>query len=162
MLHTSNNSIKSSQFQQDLLKFPPELRKLAAFIAQSDEFLSISEYAKRAGLSPNAVRVSIFRAKKRGNDFNKLLGTLCNEKLIGYKPQVTKVLLEKALEGSYKHLELYYRVLGELKQEKIDQTNNVNSLTFVVAMPDRLPLKTASEVSVIEADTVPNIEEITE
>lgn len=164
MLQTSNNSTKPTQFQQDLLKFPPELRKLAVFIAQSDEFLSISEYAKRAGLSPNAVRVATFRAKKKGNEFNKLLGTLCNEKLIGYKTQVTKVLLEKALEGSYKHLELYYRLLGELKQEKIDQTTNVNSLTYVVAMPERLPcaLKAASTESIIEADLVPNTEEITE
>lgn len=65
MLHTSHGSKEPVQFQQDLLNFPPELRKLAVFIAQSDEFLSISEYAKRAGLSPSAVPVATFRAKKK-------------------------------------------------------------------------------------------------
>ncbi|MGE5444554.1 MAG: hypothetical protein ACM3SR_08125 [Ignavibacteriales bacterium] len=108
-------------------------------MAKSDEILNISQAAEEAGVSANAVRVATFRARRKGNNFNELVNKICNEKLISYTPRVTKVLVEKALKGSFKHQELFYRLTGALVQDKIGQNTNINSLTFVLGMPESIP-----------------------
>jgi hypothetical protein len=164
MLQASNGSTKSTQFQQDLLRFPPKLRKLAQFIAESKEFMSLSKYFKAAGMSPNTTISMICKARKNGNDFNELLREVCKDKLMAYRPQVMQAPGREALKGSQRHQELYFRLCGDLHHEKIDPNINIKSLTYVLAMPETLnkALKPAPQESIIEVDIVPNTEEISE
>jgi hypothetical protein len=141
MLHISNGPKEPMQLQQDLLKFPPILRRVAQVMAKSEEILNMSQAAEEAGVSANAVRVATFRAKRKGNNFNELLNKICNEKLIAYRPQVIKSLVEEAKKGSAKHQELFFRLCGDLKNEPKVGQNVHNSLTFVLAMPSELPEK---------------------
>ena len=62
---TLNGSKKHTQFQEELKKFPPTLRKLAKFITLSDELVSISEYARQAGLDPHVVGNMISQQRKK-------------------------------------------------------------------------------------------------
>lgn len=141
MLQSSNTSIKSSQFQQDLFKFPPILRRLATFIINCKDFMSISEYCQDAGISWSGVRVATFRSRKKDNDFNELLRKIWNEKLTAYRPQVMNSLVQQALKGSHRHQELYFRLCGDLYSKSKVEQNVHNSLTFILPMPDSLPEK---------------------
>jgi len=51
------------------MKYPPKLRKLAHFISNSPNYMSISEYAKTADMSVESIYVLISRSRKKGNDF---------------------------------------------------------------------------------------------
>lgn len=128
-------------FYEELQEFPPKLRKLALFIAESKEFMSLSKYSKAAGMSPNSTISMICKARRNGNDFNGLLRKICNDKLGAYRPQVLDSLVREALKGSYRHAELYFRLLGELKTEAKVEQNIHHSLTFVLAMPESIPDK---------------------
>jgi hypothetical protein len=134
-------NMDQTTFYEELQKFPPKLRKLALFIAESKEFMSLSKYSKAAGMSPNSTISMICKARRNGNDFNGLLTKICNDKLGAYRPQMMKVLVREGLKGSYRHAELYFRLLGELKETPKTEHNIHNSLTFVLPMPSELPQK---------------------
>ena len=126
-------------FHEELTKFPLKLRKLALFIAESKDFMSLSKYSKAAGMSPNTTISMICQARRKGNDFNELLNKIYKDKLIVYKPQVMDALVRKAIKGSHRHQELYFRLCGDLKHEpsNIDKSTNT-SLTFILQMPQHI------------------------
>lgn len=49
-------------------------------------------------------------------------------------------VVREAQKGSYRHAELYFRLLGDLHQEpKSEGNTTINSLTFVMPMPSSIP-----------------------
>ena len=121
----------------DLSKFPPKLRRLFLYIAKSEETLSLSEYARKAGLSPNAVWVSTFRARQKGNDFNELIDGLCKEKIRAFKPTALRELQKQCKKGNIKALELFFKLSGDLREAKVE-SNTTQSLCFILPMPSTI------------------------
>lgn len=156
------------KFYEEIKKYPPTLRRLAIYIFNSgdnsSEYKTISQYSKECGLKPDVVRVLIAVSRKKGKDFNNLLRDAYYAKLASYRPKIMKSLVREALGGSHRHQELYFKLIGDLKQDKIEPGTNITSLTYVVPMPERLPkaLEPAAQQSVIEAEITPNVEEINE
>jgi hypothetical protein len=148
MLQTSNGSKEPMQFQQDLLKFPPILRRVAHVMAKSEEILNMSQAAEEAGVSANAVRVATFRARRKGNNFNELVNKICNEKLMAYRPQLVNSLIREGLKGSARHIEIFFRLTGDLRSDPKMEQNIHNSLTFILPMPDKLPEQVAKPVDI--------------
>lgn len=140
--NTLNGAKESTQFQKDLLKFPPILRKLALQALQADDIYNIKELASQAGISAKDCYHMIYLQRKKGNDFYGFIKDVFRKQLEPYRSRVNKKLIKEVLKGSYRHMELYYRLVGDLRPEPRTGPDTVNnSLTFVLQMPDSLPDK---------------------
>lgn len=139
--NTLNASKQASQFQEDLHRFPPILRKLALQALQADDIYTIKELASKAGISAKDCYHMIYLQRKKGNDFCDFIRDVFRKQLEPYRSRVNKKLIQEVLKGSYRHMELYYRLVGDLKNEPKIEQNIHHSLTFVLPMPDSLPEK---------------------
>jgi hypothetical protein len=137
--NTLNGSNKSTQFQEELLNFPPRLRKLAFFISKSPEIMSIPEYCQEAGMSYDSIKQGITKSRRKGHDFNSLVNRLVYQKFTSQKPKMYRAVVEEGLKGKYRYVELYFKLCGDLKHEVPPGDTTINSLTFVMAMPDSIP-----------------------
>lgn len=139
MLHTSNGSTKLTQFQQDLRVYPPILRKLAFFISNSTELMSFPEYCRASGLSYSSIRDAVIKARRRGNEYNDLLANLYSKKLSLQRPIAFKKLMEGIQKGSAKHLEIFFKLTGDIRPEpRNGHETTTNNFCFVLSMPDQI------------------------
>lgn len=145
-------TINTQKFYEEIKKYPPTLRRLAIYIVNSSdntsEYKTISQYSKECGLKPDVVRVLMAVSRKKGKDFDSLLRDAYYIKLASYRSKVMKALVREALKGSYRHQDLYFRLMGDLRQEPQIEQNIHNSLTFVLPMPDSLPKKVAKPIDI--------------
>lgn len=97
-----------------LADFPLKLRKLAFEIADSDRQITLKKACERENVNYKSARTMIWKCKKKGKDFYELVNEISSfeAKLEAYRYE--NELFEKALEGSYKHMKLFYKRLGLL------------------------------------------------
>ena len=128
----------------DFYSFPPKLRNLAIKIHESGDYKSFKDYCRAFTYNYDSIKTMIARYKKKGFDFYDLLGNVHKEKLKKFRQQVYQALLDGALKGSFKHIELYLKLIGDLKESENSGkvTNNLNIL-MLPALPARPPEETA-------------------
>jgi len=124
----------------DFFNFPPKLRKLAVKIHESGDYKSLKDYCRAFTYNYDSIKTMIARYKKKGFDFYDLLGNVHKEKLKKFRQQVYQALLDGAIQGSIKHIELYLKLIGDLKESENKGlvTNNLNIL-MLPALPARPP-----------------------
>ncbi len=96
-------------------QFPLKLRQIAVKIYDSGEHKSLKEYCEEFTCNWQSMKTMIARYRKKGMDFNDLLGDIHKEKLKIHRPRVYRALIEGCIEGSVAHMQLYFRLMGELK-----------------------------------------------
>ena len=136
---------------EDFYSFPPKLRQLAIKIHESGEYKSIKEYCQIYNFNYHSIMNTATQLRKKGKDFHRLIGDVHREKLQRYRHEVYNALRKGAIEGSIKHIELYLKLIGDLKESEQSGkvTNNLNIL-MLPALPARPP----EEQTVIESENV--------
>ena len=134
---------------EEFYTYPPKLRKLALKIYEADEYKGITEYCKDYNIPYSSTKTMISRYRKKGHDFLDLIGEIHKEKLKKFRREVYQALKNGAINGSIKHIELYLKLIGDLKESEQSGkvTNNLNIL-MLPALPARPP----EEQTVIELE----------
>jgi hypothetical protein len=122
MEEIANKEIKLSDF-------PPKLRKIIDYVVENKDFYNLDEAINQLGLNPHSISTMKSRLKKRGIVLEDYIYEKRNERIRKYVPYVDNSLVNRAIEGSAKHQELFYKRTGDL----IDRhETNVNvGLQFV-------------------------------
>jgi len=128
---------------EEFYTYPPKLRKLALKIYEADEYKGISEYCTDYDIPYPSTKTMISRYRKKGHDFLDLIGEIHKEKLKKFRREVYLALKNGAINGSIKHIELYLKLIGDLKESEQSGkvTNNLNIL-MLPALPARPPEET--------------------
>ena len=114
-----------------LSDFPPKLRKIINYIVENKDFYNLDEAINQLGLNPHSISTMKSRLKKKGIVLEDYIYEKRNERLRKYVPYVDNSLVNKAIEGSAKHQELFYKRTGDLIDR---QETNINvGLQFVFA-----------------------------
>ena len=106
--------------QPTLRDFPPCLRKLTQFMLENHDYGSdLSSICEKMGLRRETVYSAIQRSTRRGLNFHDYLYNQRETRLRRVGIHVDNALVNGAINGKGKHIELYYRRMGELvdKQE---------------------------------------------
>jgi len=134
-----NKSLEAAK--ETLSNYPPKLRSLADFIANSPEYMSISEYAKAADMSVESIYVLISRSRKKGNDFYDLIHDIVRQKLRVYRPKVFKALVDRALEGDVQAAKLFFQLSGDLQAGSGGDRNVIiNQINIPIATNTSAPV----------------------
>jgi len=151
-----SNSIET--VDNKLVKYPPKLRSLADFIANSPDYMSISEYAKAAGMSVESIYVLISRSRKKGNDFYDLIHDIIRKKLRVYRPRVFKALVDKALEGDVQAAKLFFQLSGDLQAGSGGDRNVIiNQINIPIATNTSAPLDLIKQWKASQEDNEDNV-----
>jgi len=127
--------------ENKLINYPPKLRNLAEYISNSPDYMSISEYAKAAGMSVESIYVLISRSRKKGNDFYDLIHDIVRQKLRVYRPRVFKALVDKALEGDIQAAKLFFQLSGDLQAGSGGDRNIIiNQINIPIATSTKPPI----------------------
>jgi len=143
----------SNNNQIDLSCYPPRLRKLATYMTNTKEFISIPEAVKVLGLNEQSIWNAISESRKKGNDFYALVTSQFRIKLLRHKNDVGSSLVERAVSGSFNHQKLYFQLTGDLKES--EKTVNINNLTIGINHSGTRPSDLSDEKGVI--DIIPEI-----
>lgn len=155
------NGQKATQFHEELMQFPPALRKVALQALKADDIYTIQELAEQLQLRVESVYQLIYLQKKKGRDFHKFLSETFRSQLEPYRPKMNKALIKEAQKGSFRHLQLYYQLVGDLRHEpKIEGNNTVNNLCFVLPMPASIPMDEIEEPKDITQYSTGKIDEL--
>jgi hypothetical protein len=139
MFENSNSpeSIRDSN-KLSLGDFPKKLRQVAIAYIESEGTKSINEVCQELKLSYNTIKKYIQTHRKKGKDFWELCGTLSYENLKANIPRIDKAFVEKGVEGSAKHCEIFYKragLLNEIIQHKHQHIHLHHSAPLPVAIP---------------------------
>lgn len=104
-----------AQKSPELTDFPPKLRGLALEICDSERKITLKEACKRQNVNYKSARTMIWRSKKKGKDFYELVNEIYFNHLKEHVYRVDMMVFQKALEGSHKHAELFFKRIGLLK-----------------------------------------------
>ncbi len=147
-----NKSLEATK--ETLSNYPPKLRSLADFIANSPKYMSISEYASAAGMSVESIYVLISRSRKKGNDFYDLIHDIVRQKLRVYRPRVFKALVDKALEGDIQAAKLFFQLSGDLQAGSGGDRNVIiNQINIPIATNTAAPLDLIKQWKQTKEDT---------
>ncbi len=116
----SDNSTDLQAIQNnviDLKQFPPKLRKLAKFMLQNDEHLTLKECCKECDLNIDSIYTMIDRSKRKGNDFRQFIHDKMTSVLQNNKLNVANSLVDGAVKGVVASQKLFYELTGDLKKE---------------------------------------------
>jgi len=108
----------------DLKQFPPKLRKLAKFMLQNDEHMTLKECCEKCNLNINSIYTMIDRSKRDGNDFRQFIHDKMTSLLQNNKLNVANSLVEGAVSGVVASQKLFYELTGDLKKEVDINVNN--------------------------------------
>ena len=117
-----------------LQDFPKILRHVALVLLDSEHPISLKEACRIAGVNYDVVRVYITRYKKKGKDFWHLCNKENIEKLRESVCRVDRAIVNRAVAGSAKHAELFYRRLG-LWKEQVEHKHAHQHLHFSAPLP---------------------------
>ena len=106
--------------QPELRDFKPTLRKVIKYVIENRDYGSdLTTICEKMGISRSTVYDNIQKANKKGISFWDYLYSQREQRLRRSGVFVDNALVQGAISGKGKHIELYYRRLGELvdKQE---------------------------------------------
>jgi methylphosphotriester-DNA--protein-cysteine methyltransferase len=112
-----------------LSDFAPKLRKLINYIIENKDFYTLDEAINQLGLNAHSISTMKSRLKKKGIILEDYICEKRNERIRQYVPYVDNSLVNRAIEGSAKHQELFYKRTGDLVN-KHEVEHNIG-LTFV-------------------------------
>jgi len=98
--------------------FPPKLRKLAQTIVETIQKKTLKEYCELANVNYDSVRATIPRCKKKGLDFNVYMNNQYMKFLIDNKLDVSKSVVEGAIDGTTTAQKLYFQLTGDLVEKQ--------------------------------------------
>lgn len=106
------------QKQLSLSDFPRKLRQVAVYILESEAHPrpSIAKACADLDLNYATIKRYLWLCRKKGKDFYSLLNS---EAYQSYKDQLYRLdaaVLDKGIEGSAKHAELFYKRAGLLNE----------------------------------------------
>ena len=106
--------------QPTLRDFNPILRKVIEYIVHNHDYdTNLTSVCEQLGVGRSTVFDAISKARKKGVEFYDYLHIQREKRLQRAGIHVDSALIQGAINGKGKHIELYYRRLGELvdKQE---------------------------------------------
>jgi len=109
--------------------FPKSLRKLAEYMLNSDEILTVTEAIKKGDFNYDSITTMISREKKKGRDFKRFMNEQMQILLNGQKLRVTKALISGAVKRSHADRKLYFQLTGDLKESP-----NINVGTLAIGV----------------------------
>jgi len=122
---------KLSKTTPELEDFPPKLKKLANTILETIKIRTLKEYCELADVNYNSVRATIPRLKKKGLDFNVYMNNQYMKFLIDNKLDVSKSVVEGAIDGTSADKKLYFQLTGDL----IERQEHKHTHAVIVACP---------------------------
>ncbi len=136
-----------------LSDFPPKLRKIIDYIVENKDFYDLDEAISQLGLNPHSISTMKSRLKKKGIVLEDYIYNKRNERIKKYVPYVDNSLVNRAISGSAKHQELFYKRTGELvNKHEIDY--RVTGLFAVFSPGTKMPAKLIEEDKVLKPNGV--------
>jgi len=111
--------------------FPPKLRKLAQTIIETIQKKTLKEYCELANVNYDSVRATIPRCKKKGLDFNVYMNNQYMKFLNDNKLDVSKSVVEGAIDGTTTAQKLYFQLTGDL----IEKQEHKHTHAVIVSSP---------------------------
>jgi len=116
-----------------LKKFPPKVRKVARYILENEEIPTWKAACAAVDVDYDTFRKEIWRARKKGNDFQKFIEEQSTSLLKMEKLAVHGALLRGAVSDSHADRKLYYQLTGDLKEQTNIQHNITLNMGFIPA-----------------------------
>lgn len=115
-----------------LKHFTPKLRKLAKYLLQSEQKITIKQACEDINVNYSSIRSQISREKIKGYDFYAFIEAVSEAYLNSSLIAVDSATLEGALNGSARDRELYYKRTDKLTDKPQIAINTNLSLTYAV------------------------------
>ncbi|MFI5323574.1 MAG: hypothetical protein ACHQ6U_08610 [Thermodesulfobacteriota bacterium] len=110
---------------QILLKqFPPKLRKLAKYLLESEQSMTVSDACRKLNLNRASIGTLIYKSKQKGNDFVQFVEEESKMLLHTNRIGVYKATINGAVSDtstSHNDRKLYFQLAGDIKE-----TPNIN------------------------------------
>lgn len=119
---------------------------------ESDKPIPIAQAASELGLSRDAVYSAIWKNKKKGRDFNKVIHDAAMNYMQMEKVSVVRALVDGAVSDSHADRKLYFQLTGDLKEN----TGNTTQITLNVginAIPQAAVMQ-AEEKGIVDVEPV--------
>ena len=113
----------------NLKRFPPKIRKVAKYMLETDQPITITQACTALNLNLNSIMVMMSKARRNGLDFLTFIDEQSTTILRRDKLAINKSLVNGAVLGSHKHQKLYYQLTGDLKE-----TTNINVGTLAIGI----------------------------
>jgi transcriptional antiterminator len=135
------NLSDNSNIQNDLVKvediislkhFPPMLRKIGKYLLKSDHPMTIAHACDELNLNKGTIYTEIYRARKKGNDFQEFIDYHAKSTLHANKLAVYDRLCERAVSDastSHNDRKTYLQLTGDLKE-----STNINVGTLAIGV----------------------------
>ena len=103
-----------------LKQFPPKLRKLAKYLLESEEPMTVSDACRDLNLNRASIGTLIYKAKQKGNDFiefiNEQSKMLLHSNRIGvYKAVVLGSVAQTST--AHQHQKLFSQLVGDTRED---------------------------------------------
>lgn len=119
--------------KQPVLKdFPPILRKLATYMIENKDYeTKYIDICLQADLNYKTVRQSLSRLNKKGISFDDYLFNERDRRLRKFGLHVDNSMVNGAISGSSKLIELYYKKQGEIiDRQQVDHNIQAKIVVF--------------------------------
>lgn len=147
----SHINVKESNMSSQIQDFPPRLQKIAKFILNSEQILTVDDAIRELNLNKKSIYNGISNCKKKGNDFYEFLNQSFHIILSRSKFKVGQSLVRGAVSSSHMDRKLYFQLTGDLKAS----TNiNVGTLAIGVNISGLSPGDNDREKGVIDVEPV--------
>lgn len=101
----------------ELNNLKPKQRQAIRLLVDYDNAMTYEEIASEVGVSAR----TLWAWRNKDEDFIAAKTKLAEEGLIKYIDKVNKALVKNAMEGNSRHIEIFYKRLGKLK-DKLELT----------------------------------------
>lgn len=138
--------------------FPSSLRKLAKFMLNNEDIMTVSEAIKKGNFNYSSITTIMSREKKKGKDFKKFMNNQMQLLLNGQKLKVAKALIAGAVSNSHADRKLYFKLTGDLKES--EKSINVHYLSIGINQSGIRPKDLSDEKGIIDINPeIPKIKE---
>ena len=148
-MQENNNFIRRPDLS--INDFPPSLRKLAKYMLENEDILTISEAVSKGNFNYSSITTIISREKKKGKDFKAFMNNQMQILLNNQKLSVAKALVKGAVSSSHQDRKLYFQLTGDLKEHPDIQ---VNYLTVGINITNERPSDTEHEPGIVDATPI--------
>jgi len=136
---------KNESIDDKIKKFPPLLRKILNYRHKNSEGLSLPEICRLTNQSYKSVTNTIYKQKKKDNDFSSLLHEIERELIIDRKIRLDnkfyKLLCESSdLEEVRKSIKTFYELNRLLPTENKQQINIQTNISIPISVKDTRPV----------------------
>ncbi len=138
--------------------FPSSLRKLAKFMLNNEDIMTVSEAIKKGNFNYSSITTIMSREKKKGKDFKKFMNNQMQLLLNGQKLKVAKALIAGAVSNSHADRKLYFLLTGDIKES--EKSINVHYLSIGINQTGARPADLSKEKGIIDINPeIPKIKE---